>query len=62
MYILDNYYTLYTKASSKVFSVSFSFCFLGKPSFVSESMTGLVDLILNEDPPPLRQKGLTPHL
>ncbi|XP_039550396.1 serine/threonine-protein kinase ULK4 [Pimephales promelas] len=30
--------------------------FTGKPSFVSESMTGLVDLILNEDPPPLRQK------
>lgn len=25
-------------------------------------MTGLVDLILNEDPPPLRQKGLTPQL
>ncbi|CAM4697951.1 unnamed protein product [Leuciscus chuanchicus] len=30
--------------------------FTGKPSFVSESMTDLVDLILNEDPPPLRQK------
>ncbi|XP_048008738.1 serine/threonine-protein kinase ULK4 isoform X3 [Megalobrama amblycephala] len=30
--------------------------FTGKPPFVSESMTGLVDLILNEDPPPLRQK------
>lgn len=25
-------------------------------------MTGLVDLILNEDPPPLRQKGLSPQL
>lgn len=25
-------------------------------------MTGLVDLILNEDPPPLRLKGLTPQL
>uniref|UniRef100_A0A8C1T237 Unc-51 like kinase 4 n=1 Tax=Cyprinus carpio TaxID=7962 RepID=A0A8C1T237_CYPCA len=30
--------------------------FTGKPPFVSESMTGLVDLILNEGPPPLRQK------
>uniref|UniRef100_A0A8C2CJ83 Unc-51 like kinase 4 n=1 Tax=Cyprinus carpio TaxID=7962 RepID=A0A8C2CJ83_CYPCA len=30
--------------------------FTGKPPFVSESMTGLVDLILNEDPPPLRLK------
>nr|XP_009290329.1 serine/threonine-protein kinase ULK4 [Danio rerio] len=30
--------------------------FTGKPPFVSESMTGLVDLILNEDPPPLRPK------
>uniref|UniRef100_A0A673MU96 Serine/threonine-protein kinase ULK4-like n=1 Tax=Sinocyclocheilus rhinocerous TaxID=307959 RepID=A0A673MU96_9TELE len=36
--------------------------FTGKPAFVSENMTGLVDLILNEDPPPLRQKGLTPQL
>uniref|UniRef100_A0A8C1T1R8 Unc-51 like kinase 4 n=1 Tax=Cyprinus carpio TaxID=7962 RepID=A0A8C1T1R8_CYPCA len=36
--------------------------FTGKPPFVSESMTGLVDLILNEGPPPLRQKGLTPQL
>ncbi|XP_050987016.1 serine/threonine-protein kinase ULK4 isoform X1 [Labeo rohita] len=30
--------------------------FTGKPPFVSESVTGLVDLILNENPPPLRQK------
>ncbi|XP_016362420.1 serine/threonine-protein kinase ULK4-like [Sinocyclocheilus anshuiensis] len=30
--------------------------FTGKPPFVYESMTGLVDLILNEGPPPLRQK------
>lgn len=40
----------------------FIFCFLGNPPFVSESMTGLVDLILNEDPPPLRRKGFTPQL
>ncbi|XP_051999289.1 serine/threonine-protein kinase ULK4 [Xyrauchen texanus] len=30
--------------------------FTGKPPFVSESMTCIIDLILNEDPPPLRQK------
>ncbi|KAA0702974.1 Serine/threonine-protein kinase ULK4 [Triplophysa tibetana] len=29
----------------------------GKPPFFSDSMTGLVDLILNEDPPPPKQKG-----
>ncbi|XP_065126224.1 serine/threonine-protein kinase ULK4 [Paramisgurnus dabryanus] len=30
--------------------------FTGNPPFTSESMTGLVDLILNEDPPPPKQK------
>ncbi|XP_057195448.1 serine/threonine-protein kinase ULK4 isoform X2 [Triplophysa rosa] len=31
--------------------------FTGKPPFFSDSMTGLVDLILNEDHPPPKQKG-----
>ncbi|KAL7887372.1 hypothetical protein AOLI_G00050930 [Acnodon oligacanthus] len=31
--------------------------FAGKPPFFSESFTGLVDLILHEDPPPPTQKG-----
>ncbi|XP_056619060.1 serine/threonine-protein kinase ULK4 isoform X2 [Triplophysa dalaica] len=31
--------------------------FTGKPPFFSDSMTGLVDLILNEDPPTPKQKG-----
>lgn len=56
------HYTLRVQVMRYLVLSHFFFCFLGKPPFVSESMTDLVDLILNEDPPPLRQKGLTPHL
>ncbi|XP_015212512.2 serine/threonine-protein kinase ULK4 isoform X1 [Lepisosteus oculatus] len=33
--------------------------FSGKPPFLSESFSELVELILHEDPPPLRTKGVT---